>query len=401
MRGKSWIMARPNGTFTLRFRDDRGRTRSEGTFKTREEAEQAKATLDVVGSATASWFGTDERTISRGARSSLVEHLMDTGQAIPPEMLVDAEPGDAAPGESLAEYLDGWIRGDRSLRDTSRRNYLGVVRNHVAGTPLGRTDIRRITPRMIEEFWASLDPERTGVMDQVEQVLSKAFRRALRHRDIDVNPLERTELVRPRGAGPRRVRGNIQREDLRKLAAAASCERDRLAIELMAWCGLRAGEVGGLRVDGLDAVRCELAIEQQVTRATGGSKLGPPKTRRSTRVVGLPSSLCRDLAAFVADSTDELIFRSDRGGLWSDSPANIAVKRAAKAANLPGVHAHLLRHLAGSMALESGASVAEVAEMLGDTIGVVQETYLEALSGGRARIAAASEASRERFRNAE
>ncbi len=38
--------------------------------------------------------------------------------------------------------------------------------------------------------------------------------------------------------------------------------------------------------------------------------------------------------------------------------------------------------------------------MLGDTIAVVTNTYVEALPGGRARIAAASELSRERFRNA-
>jgi integrase len=52
---------------------------------------------------------------------------------------------------------------------------------------------------------------------------------------------------------------------------------------------------------------------------------------------------------------------------------NRAVHTAAKNAGLSGVHAHLLRHLAGSMALEDGASVAEVAEMLGDTIAEVQK----------------------------
>jgi integrase len=363
----------------------------------------------VLGSAVEA--GEQRRQVARVQyQAELVDHLMRTGQPIPPDLLADeAPPPDAAPGRSLAEYVDTWVRGDRSLRDTSRRNYLGVVRNHIAGTPLGRADVRVVTPAMVEEFWSALDPERTGVMDQVEQVLNKAFRRAVRHGDVATNPLERAEMPRRRGA-PRRVRGKVNRDNVEPLAAAASCERDRLAILLMAWCGLRAGEVGGLRVDGLDAERCELTVEQQVTRATGGSRLGPPKTRRSYRTVGLPSSLCVDLAAFVGsttqnpnptgyDSPDDLIFRSAKGGLWSDALVNRAVKGAARDAKLPGVHAHLLRHLAGSMALEDGASVAEVAEMLGDTIGVVQQTYLEALSGGRARIAERSEASRERYRN--
>jgi len=396
MRGSAWIWNKPNGKFMLRYRDDQGKVRSRGTFSTREEAELEMRTLRSV----LEWDGL-ERTWSAQGRVELVDHLVETGQPIPPELLVGERADAASGGPSLAEYLDTWVRGDRSLRDTSRRNYLGVVRNHISGTPLGSTGLRRVTTALVEDFWNNLDPERTGVMDQVEQVLNKAFRRALRRGDIDTNPLDRAELSRARRAGPRRVRGKLTRENVEPLAAAAICERDRLAILLMSWCGLRAGEVGGLRVDGLDAVRCELAIEQQVTRATGGSKLGPPKTRRSTRVVGLPPSLCADLVTFVAGSTDELVFRSTKGGLWSDSLVNRAVKTAARNAKLSGVHAHLLRHLAGSMALESGASVAEVAEMLGDTIAVVQSTYLEALSGGRARIAAASEASRERFRNVE
>jgi integrase len=402
MKGKAWVWNKPNGRYVVRFRDDDGRTRSEGTFSTREEAERTKTMLDNIGSQVEQ-DERDKRAAQVMRDAELADHLMATGQPLPQELLARyaAPPGDAEPGRSLAEYLDTWIRGDRSLRETSRKGYLATIRNHIAGTPLGRTDVRRITPRMLEDFWNGLDPGRTGTAHVVRELLSKAFRRALRHDDIITNPFDRADLPRPNRTGPRRVRGKLTRENVEPLAAAASSERDRLAILLMAWCGLRPGEIGGLKVDGLNAQRCELTIEQQVTRATGGSKIGPPKTQGSYRIVGLPPSLCEDLARFAEDATDELIFRTSRGGLWGDRLVNRAVHSAAKNAGLSGVHAHLLRHLAGSMALEDGASVAEVAEMLGDTIAQVQQTYVEALSGARARIAARSEASRERFRNAE
>ena len=63
--------------------------------------------------------------------------------------------------------------------------------------------------------------------------------------------------------------------------------------------------------------------------------------------------------------------------------------RAATAAGLPHVHPHALRHMAGSFAIADGASIFDVADMLGHVNATMILTrYGHSLPGGRERAVA-------------
>jgi site-specific recombinase XerD len=58
------------------------------------------------------------------------------------------------------------------------------------------------------------------------------------------------------------------------------------------------------------------------------------------------------------------------------------LRNAVKAAGLPaGTTSHDLRHHYVSVMLDAGASVVEVAELIGDTVAVVMETYAHLMPG--------------------
>jgi hypothetical protein len=182
----------------------------------------------------------------------------------------------------FANYIRGIVDGNRELQESTRELYLRNIRVHIDGTALGDTDIRDVTPEMLSDYWGSLDTG-TGARRNVQQLLSKALNRAVLTGLVDVSPLKRAPDVKRPPRGRREEVRPLTVEQVEKLADSAKHPRDRLEILVMAYGGLRAGEVGGLRVEDIDFKRCQLRLRQQVVRVTGrGQYVSPLKTRGET-----------------------------------------------------------------------------------------------------------------------
>lgn len=82
--------------------------------------------------------------------------------------------------------------------------------------------------------------------------------------------------------------------------AASMDETFGLLVRLAAWSGLRAGELGGLRVGRFDPLRHHVQVVETVVRLRGGNVPGTPKSRNSHRVVPIPATLSRELSDHVA-----------------------------------------------------------------------------------------------------
>lgn len=161
------------------------------------------------------------------------------------------------PERTLAGYIRQMIDSDRDLRDTTRALYLRNLRLHIADTDLGRKDIRAITPDDLRSWWAKLDAG-IGARRNVQQLVSKAFNRAVLVGDLEVNPLKRApevrrpsktrnEEVEPLTVAQLEALAEAARAPRRGVVSEMARWRDRLEVLVMGYGGLRAGEVGGLR----------------------------------------------------------------------------------------------------------------------------------------------------------
>ena len=141
-----------------------------------------------------------------------------------------------------------------------------------------------------------------------------------------------------------------------------------LAVQLMAYTGLRFGELAALRVGRVDLMRRRIEVAESVTEVNGRSMFGSPKADRS-RSVPVGRSLVDGLAAQMAGKAqDEFLFTAPGGGhLRLSNFRRRAFDPAARAAGLDGLTPHELRHTAASLAIASGASVKAVQRMLGHT----------------------------------
>jgi site-specific recombinase XerD len=149
-------------------------------------------------------------------------------------------------------------------------------------------------------------------------------------------------------------------QDAARLMAAArasSDPRDRLVVELLARTGMRAGELADLEADA-------------VVQIGAGHWLRIPLGKlRNDRYVPLHPELVTLLAAWTAASLEHIrchkrLVADHRGPLDRYVIGRI-VSRVGRAAGVPGVHPHRLRHTLATQAINRGMRLEAIAALLG------------------------------------
>ncbi|MBA2551387.1 MAG: site-specific integrase, partial [Nocardioidaceae bacterium] len=150
-----------------------------------------------------------------------------------------------------------------------------------------------------------------------------------------------------------------------------------LAVRVMAYCGLRYGELAALRVSRVDLMRRRLDVAESMTEVAGRAVYGTPKSH-ACRSVPIPRGIADDLAQHVAGrAPGDLVFTAPEGGLLRMTNFRRRhFDRASTAVGLDGLTPHELRHTAASLAVSAGANVKAVQRMLGHaSAAMTLDTY--------------------------
>jgi integrase len=403
----AWIIERERD-FLVRWRDaETGKTKSRSVRWNVETHSADPATAD----------GEITREEARAWAESLAERKRQTERAYrkPLERVIKWNAEDypewnpsldfVGQGEEelrFQNYVRSMVENAKMLRPTTRELYMRNIRHHIEGTALGHKNIRFIEQADVEHYWRNLDLG-VGALRNVAALIRKAFNTAKRQGLIDISPLERADIRIP----SRRVRSGGEPEpltvdELERLAAGATRERDRLIILVMGYAGLRAGEVGGLRLRDIDFERCRFRLRQQVIRAGTAKSIAPLKTEASKRTIDVACSVTSVLKGFVEanmPATDGRVFHEANDGLLAHQGINNAVQRAARQAGLRPVNSHLLRHTAVSLLIDDGANPKAIQAFVGHSnIRETMDTYGHPFDYGGAALAA-MERRREQYRN--
>lgn len=199
-----------------------------------------------------------------------------------------------------------------------------------------------------------------GTVRKVYGVLNGVLKAAIKAKRLAVNPAAEVALPR-QDMKRRRYLSGVQVE------ALAHAAGDRAAVvHLLAFCGLRIGELAALKVGMVDQVRRRLRIEESVTEVNGRLVWSEPKDHQR-RTVPWPKFLDGEISAAMRGKVPEdLLFPAPGGGAlrvrnlrrdWFDA--------AAEKADVKGLTPHELRHTAASLAVSAGASVLALQRMLG------------------------------------
>ena len=282
---------------------------------------------------------------------------------------------------TLAGYLAGWLEREKQrIRPSTWRGRDHHVRAYLAPA-LGPISLDKLTPAHVEGMTADLVASgrspRTASHARVtlRRALADAVRDGLVHRNV-------AALARPPRVTRRTIepgRDYLDTGQLRRLLAVAVEYRVGALVTVAATTGLRQGELLGLSWDDIDWSAGTLTVRRSLARAWGGGyELAPPKTGRSRRMVQLPAATVdalrreereQDAAKGAAGSawqdTDRLVFTDAIGQALNPDAARLAYRALLRAAGLPMVPFHGLRHSAATALLSAGVPLRVVSDLLG------------------------------------
>lgn len=280
---------------------------------------------------------------------------------------------------TLGDWLYAWMANRTDWRATSRERAEGIVKTHIR-PQLGGYPLSELTHGTVQA-WASGLQKTQGAASvrKIVNVLSGALSAAVRDGRIPANPA--TGLKLPKVSSG--ARAYLTHSEVAALAAAVDAigkgqengKRNRygLLVRVLSYCGLRWGELSGLRVRDVDAVRGRLEIQHTVVEVGGSQVEGEPKDYEH-RSVPVPASIMAEIKDHIAGrSPDAAVFPGSRGNGWLRGRVFRRgwLDSAATAIGRDGLTPHELRHTAASLAISAGASVKSVQRMLGHASAAV------------------------------
>ncbi|MGW5314513.1 tyrosine-type recombinase/integrase [Nocardia thailandica] len=270
------------------------------------------------------------------------------------------------------------------MKPSGYRSYDSAWRIHVEPR-WGKTPVSNIKPTAVKAWITKLatdpdtgrkvtDPE-TGHMkgeglsaatiETCLRVLAGILGDAVADRRIVSNPARGVKLPKRRPK-PRRY---LTHEQVHALADQA--KNHRAVVLLLAYCGLRWGELAALRVRDVNFLKGRITLTENAPMVGMKVVVGSLKGH-SNRTVPIPKFVADELAVVCeGKGRDDLLWTNRKGEhvgppASKDSWMSGAVGRCMKAdETFPRVTAHDLRHTAASLAVSAGANVKAVQKMLG------------------------------------
>lgn len=295
------------------------------------------------------------RTFAR--KSDAERHLLGVESAKVSGTYVDASRSRITVGAWSAQWLAGQIH----LKESTRARYEGLLRVQVLPTwgtvPLASVTHADVAKWVSQLVAGGLAP---STVRQAHRVLALVLALAVRDGRLPRNPADGVRLPRASKAEKR----FLTHGQVAQLAGAAGDYA--LVIQVLAYCGLRYGELAALRVGRVDLMRRRLSISESASEVGGRIVFSDPKTHQH-RSVPVPRGLADQLAQQVAGKgPDEFVFTSPEGHVLRLMNFRRRVfDPAATSVGLAGLTPHELRHTAASLAIASGANVKAVQRLLG------------------------------------
>lgn len=276
-----------------------------------------------------------------------------------------------------------WARALRAFDTSLRTRGLGERTRRAYGADLGQlaawASAQEIEPgavdaRVLRRF-AGVLSERGNSRSTVARKLAafRAFYRALVERgELEASP---AELV----ASPQRESGLptvLSRTEVDRLldslpAATPLDLRDRALFELAYASGLRAAELVGLDVDGLDRDGEQLRVEGK-----GAKTRVVPAGEHAWRAIDAYLARGRPELAAAGDRPDPALFLSRNGRRLSTSDVRRRLRAALRHAGVQAAASpHALRHSFATHLLDGGADLRAIQELLGHSSLSTTQTY--------------------------
>ncbi len=254
---------------------------------------------------------------------------------------------------TFAEFAVKWLDFKRTkVKQRTASDYQLDIAKHLTPT-FGQYMLRHITPAQIDRFVSQVKGSPRTANKQLG-LLRSMMNQAKKWRYISDNPTDLCAKMRQ----PREEMRYLSPSQVVELLDKADGNRALFATAI--FTGLREGELLALKGRDVDVDRGVLHIRRSWSPEQGFVE---PKTRASHRTVSVPPDL---LPLLAGRKPDELVFPSKRG--TPIDRHNLLEKRfypALKAAKLPRIRFHDLRHTYAALMISMNVNVKWLQRQMG------------------------------------
>lgn len=284
---------------------------------------------------------------------------------------------------TVAQYLGRWEQDWAKVNVAGKtfERYSELLRKHVC-PHIGNTAIQKLRAVNLNELYASLSRDGQGArgglaprtIGHVHRVLHRALGHAVQWGVVRQNVAAQVSPPRVASTEIKILSAAQVQTVLKKLQGRAIYPMGLTALGT----GMRRGELLALRWKDIDFDRALLRVERSVEQTNQGIKFKSPKTRHGRRTITLPASLVIELKAHWKRQQeqrlkiglgkappDALVFATWEGKVRSPDGLTKEWSLAMKAAGLPDVTLHSLRHTHASHLIASGLDVLQISRRLG------------------------------------
>jgi integrase len=308
--------------------------------------------------------------------------LIERDEWRPPKVRAAAK---HATGLTLRDFAPVWLETHRRndgepLKDRTREHYESLLDSRIYPV-LGDLPMHLITEDVLTA-WRERLPK-TPTANAHAYTLLRGILKAAAKKDRRIDP------PTIEGASKAKTKHETEPATLDELAVIVENmqPRYRLAILLMTWCALRFGEMAELRRQDVSLRTNKLRIRRGVVRVYGERRVTTPKSGAGARDVTIPPHLVPLVKAHLEEHAQPgpsgLLFPGANGAQVSQSTLNgkpgrrriikgrivnesaTGFCKAREAAGRPDLRLHDLRHTGGTLAAQTGATLAELMQRLG------------------------------------
>lgn len=375
----------PSVRYQIRLRQPDGSLKWR-IFRTMKEAQRAAREHET---ALAEGVDTRERTVGEVETEMLAAYFGATtdrrqatvNQAHVAAAKIRAEFGDWPLAKVHQRHVEAWRDRLASAAPARHAADLARIKARLAETAQDKRAVRarrRLAALEADAPEIAARIARTGprAANKALAHLRRLFKFAIQRRYCTFNPTDGVRMAKtPRGTD-RPVDQNILTvEEIGAMVAAAPQEH-RAALLVLAYGGLRIGELAGLTWGDLELSKRRLRVAQQIESSTGRvTELKTPASRRFVELPAVVVAALREHELRTKKSSPERVFPYHMRRFRSE-----VFFPALRRAKLRRIRLHDLRHTAASLMIATGADIASVSRQLGHanvsiTLGIYTHAF--------------------------
>ncbi|KAJ72470.1 putative integrase [Enterococcus faecalis AZ19] len=253
----------------------------------------------------------------------------------------------------------------------------------------GNIKINKVTKLMCQKAvneWS----EEYSAFHLLKSITQKMLNYAVSQDIIEVNPMQHVVMPNKNQSNKSDKKQFLELNELKQFLDEAKNKlsfQDYLMFRILAFTGLRKGELYALTWEDINITQKQLTVSKTVTHVNKEYRLFTPKTKASIRTIGIDDTTLSELLIWkkeqkifllkqgirVTNNINQLIFHCVNNKYLNRNYLNYVLKEKLGRGN---IRPHSFRHTHASLLFEAGATIKDVQKRLGHTtINTTMDVY--------------------------